>query len=241
LVQIERENYRSALGVVRQTVLLKDGLTRSLDLGGTQRLAGRLLQNGMPLRNVLVRLSQPDESSSPFVAFARTNGEGAFEFRNVPPGNWLLAYQLQNGNRRWNNVRSFDIEGDFTTLGEVDHRPIKVLVRCEPFELTRPPGGNVEFMVVLRSMAAAGGATPSVTSLPKNAGDPYVFENVPSGRYEVIGAYGYAGGMVSDRMTPPSPRMEIDVTTDRAEQQVVLTFPVGRGSIRGQLNEADDS
>jgi hypothetical protein len=237
LVKIEVENLRGALGTARQTVLLNDGQTRTIDLGGGQSLGGRLLFRGIPAANVRVRLSLGGESTSPFVAFALTNGDGAFTFWNVPPGKWEFAFETSDGRPRWNSVTHFNMNPSVSSLGDIDHRPVKVLVHCEPFELARPTIPNLDFRVFLRNMAKENRTAITLTSLPRNARDPFVFENVPPGQYEVIGEYSFRGG--SPDVWPPSPRTEIKVTPDSAEQQVTLTFPQGTASVRGRMSPAE--
>jgi hypothetical protein len=236
-VKVERENLRDTLGTARQTVMLKAGQTRTVDLGGGQLLTGRLMNSGVPAANVRVRLSLSDQGLSSFVAFAVTTSDGAFEFWNVPPGKWELSLENPDRIHQWHFVKTVEVNASVTSVGNIDHRPVKVLVRCEPSELTRPNTPNLDFRVILINKAAVNRTAISVKSLPRNIGDPYVFDNVPPGQYEVIGTYEFRGG--TPDVWPLSPRTEIEVTADRAEHQATLAFPQGTASIHGRLNESE--
>jgi protocatechuate 3,4-dioxygenase beta subunit len=221
LCSVSRSDEWSEYAVVRQSILPADGKTQTLDLGGPTRLRGRLLVNGKPLEHAALSLSGDSPSSTLFRARARTNKDGTFTFRGMPPGGRTLYYTKSANQLRWIRVRQLKLTANGEDLGDIEAVAVKLIVRYGPLDEKNAEEMHVtleEYDPIWARGNQAG------TLLPRaNPTDPFVIDGVPPGKYELI-------------CTPPnhfSVRKVIEVTASDPEQTFNLGHLQGSASLSG--------
>ena len=128
---VEHDYRRPLLGVVRRGVLVKNGQTRTIDLGGVPVISGRLVVNGEPLVGARMLLSGADRHFSVFSAFGYTQADGSFTFRGVPPGVRHIYYDLGGTRSSFVTARTLRIADRDIDLGVVSVTTGTVTVQLE--------------------------------------------------------------------------------------------------------------
>jgi hypothetical protein len=193
-------------GEDQQAILLESGQKATLDPGGEPTIAGQLLVNGAPLGSAWLAFR-----SGVFRAFTRTSDDGSFVFRGIPPGRRTLVYL--SGERRKGSVRvgTFTTTNTSTALGKIDLCVGRVTVK-----LIRPRSIlPEEAFVGLTAFDADSmdGFSDTGRRVRRTGGDdPYVFENVPAGRYRVNALYCQDRHYTEEvEVTPENPAPTVDV------------------------------
>ena len=93
-------------------MLPQDGRTLQVNFGGLPVLDGQLVINGQPLADVKVMLADPmSRHSSPFLCYARTDGQGLFRFVGVQPGRYATYYEMPDKRNEWAKVSVVETTG----------------------------------------------------------------------------------------------------------------------------------
>jgi hypothetical protein len=228
---ISRSSREVVPGVVRQAILPKDGRTRTLNLGGGPRITGRLLIDGKPLANGSLEIAGPSPYGEAFLAYANTDENGAFTFLGVLPGRRRLYFGRQNQQRReWTEVKRFDVADADLDLGTTGLNCAEVSVKVVDAKGAQPDGLRVSLMRDTSGLSAGG---PALTATSRqNPDDPFVFDCVPPGNYEV-GVYRSS----SSNKIYPVMRHRIEVKPGQGEAPVTLHMPAGTASLQGRVGD----
>ncbi len=225
LVYIIRHDGWTAHGVIRQAVRPTAGKTLRVDFGGFKKVTGRLLVNGKPVANTRVLLAD-EPNGGIFEAAATTDDAGNFVFRGVPPGERTLYYSTGAANRqRTLPVKPLVIQTSNDALGTIDLATATLRVQLSGGE----ENGRRE-NVFLRPYDPVSfyRGVPRYPERPQSKSDPFVFENVPAGKYWLcLGRFDKVGL-----------RQAIEITALK-EQSVTLEVPKGTASIHGTLKPSD--
>jgi hypothetical protein len=235
LCYVSRSDVWNSWGVVRQTILPKNGTTYTLDFGGTNKVTGRLVINSEPFANQRVQLTGENPNFGIFKAYAQTGDDGEFTFWSPPPGKWTLYYAIPGRRSDWARARDVEITSGPLDLGKVEYTSVKLVVHVAPSDKEQP--GDVMVSLQEYDPIWPYGNRAGAPSPPTSAGEPFVFDNVPPGTYELMtyqSAATYQPGQPSRLQT----RDVVEVTADQAVQEVTIQMPRGTASIRGRIDEA---
>lgn len=182
-VFINRSDRWTGQGVVRQTVLPKQNDTRIVDFGGSSPVKGRILVNGRPLANTRLQLGGDNPHFGAFQMYGMTDANGAFTFRGPTPGRWRLYHMLESRRQEWAKVADVEVTGTDLDLGTIDRKTGKVQVRLEVKDASQLEGVRVS----LREYKPGQnwGNQVGVLKSRQNVNEPFVFEQVPPGEYDV--------------------------------------------------------
>jgi Carboxypeptidase regulatory-like domain len=176
LIYISRGNQWSSLGVVRLAVLPAAGKTTRVDFGGIKKVTGRLVVSRTPLANTKVMLSD-EYRQGEMMAYAMTDAEGNFAFRGIPPGERYLYYSVGVQPREhWVRVKPLRIETSNDPFGTIEVVTATLLVHGP--EADPNPNATERVSVWLSGH-------PSSAAPRQNKNDPFVFRDLPLGKYEV--------------------------------------------------------
>ena len=228
LVQITCGDESRDSGVVRQTVLPRNGKTLTVMFGGTQELTGILKLNGKPLSETPVLLGEGTNSSADCMrALARTDSTGRFTFYGPPPGIWTLSYEAAKGRRSsWQTMTKVEVGTEPADLGEVDLCTGSLTVTCSPEDPSRV--GKIRCYLRTYARDSQSGR-PIGTQRPwVKPTDPFVFDNVTTGDLEVV-CY---------QNEYPAIRHRITVRPDSMNQTIDVPIPSGSASVSGVMNQA---
>ncbi len=220
---VKREDPWRSFGVVRQAILTTNGKSQTLDLGGTTTLTGRLIVNGAPLANGRVQLSDDNPNFGIFKAFARTDEQGAFAFFGPAAGKHTLYAATSALGDSWVRVKDFTVTAKVGDLGTIETVNVRLTIRIQ----SAAPNAADGLQVTLEEYNAVWPFGNRVgTLLPRqNAHDPFVFEQVPLGKYE----------LVCYRPNQFTVRKIVELKSSEAEQAVMLDLPTGTASLHGKL------
>jgi hypothetical protein len=230
LCYVSRSDFWNSWGVVRQTILPKNGATRTLDFGGTDKLTGRLVVNGEPLSSGRVQLTGENPTFGIFKAYAQTREDGGFTFWSPPPGKWTLYYALPGRRSDWARVRDVEITSGPRDVGTIEHSPVKLLVTCEP-------ASDVQVSLQEYDPIWTHGNRVGAPSPPTGSDEPFVFDNVPHGKYELT-VYHAAATYQPNQPSRMQVRQVVEVTAGPAIQETTIQLPQGSASISGRIDEA---
>jgi hypothetical protein len=226
LVFIHRADEWDALGVVRQTVLPANGKRRTVDFGGSSKISGQLFVNGRPLSNQKVLMSGVNPNFGIMKAFAKTDTNGAFTFLGIPFGNRYLYYTDGGQFFNWHRVRELRIDSVARNFGRIEHHVGKVTVILPP--VAGAPRSTV--WATLEDATAGPFRGQFVTyAAPRSEKDaPYLFENIPNGKYTVIATLGEALQV----------RKIVETTPEKRDLTVSVELPKGTASLHGTLDRS---
>jgi hypothetical protein len=219
----KREDPWRSFGVVRHAVLTTNGKTQTLDLGGTTKLTGRLIVNGAPLANAKVQLSDDNPTFGIFKAFARTDERGAFAFFGPAVGKHTLYRAKSAQGDSWSRVKDITVTSKGGDLGTIDAVDMRLAVQIQSGVPNLTDGLQVTFEEY-NSIWPFGNSVGNLLPRQK-AHDPFVFEQVPLGKYE----------LVCTRPNQFSVRKIVELKSPEAGQAVTLDLPTGTASLHGKL------
>ncbi len=226
LCYVHRANEWEGLGVVRHAIMPKNGKTSQLNFGGESRINGRLTVNGKPLTKARILLSGDSPSFGTFKSYAMTGEDGTFTFLGTPPGQRTLYYAIPGRRNDWSEVKTFGVTEADTDLGTVDCSTARISLTIEPNSEDIVAGMRVmlqEYDPKWIRSKQVGGLSPRLKPT-----DPFVIENVPPGKYELV-TYkeGYFGV-----------RKVIEMKPGEKEKSVVLRIPQGTASLSGTIDKS---
>jgi hypothetical protein len=235
LCYVSRSDVWSSWGVVRQTILPKNATAHTLDFGGTNKVIGRLVVNKEPFANQRVQLAGENPNFGIFKAHAQTGDDGEFTFWSPPPGKWTLYYAIPGRRSDWARVRDVEITSGPLDLGTIEYKSVKLLVHVAPSDKEQP--GDVLVSLQEYDPIWPYGNQVGAQSPPTGPGEPFVFDNVPPGTYELT-TYQSAATYQPGQPGRVQMREVVKVTADQAIQETTIQLPQGTASIRGRMDEA---
>jgi len=225
VVYLHRVQEWETLGVVRQAVLPANGKVRTVDFGGSSKVAGRLFVNGKPLVHTRLLLAGEVPHSGLMRAYTMTDAEGSFVFLGIPFGERFLYYPATDRANQWVRVRALRIDSTARNFGRIDHAVGKLTVNWKgPTDL----GKNV-LSVSLAYETSGPLKRQNAGLLAPRPGkdDPYVFENVAAGKYSLT-------ARVNGRF---SVRRIVELAPGQLDQTLTLDLPTGKAVIRGTIEK----
>lgn len=227
-----RQDPDKQLGIVRTSILPKNGKTSRLDFGGQWYATGRLLQDGRPMTNIKLMVQGNIAGyETAFTAYALTDTEGRFAFWGIPSGQRYVYWSIPGLRswEQWSEIGRFGFEsgididmGDFN----LDLAEIVVEITAE-----NPDESLNQLDVYIQRYdekvfygSKAGQLLPRV-----EPNDPYVFHNVAPGIYEVI----------ARRSGYPTIHKVFEIEQDQKKSNVDLWIPAGFASLSGKIVSTD--
>lgn len=223
LCYVIRSDEWNSNGVVRQAILPENGKTSTLNLGGRPELTGRLKVNGVPLSNTRLLLAGENPNFGIFRAYTITDSHGAFQFYGAGPAERTLYYAAAGQENEWVRVDSFQLLTKDQDLGTIEQEIGKLTVKCTP-EATE----NLRLTLQTYNPVWTFGLETGILAPRPNNNDPYVFNLVPPGEYE----------LVAQRPGYPAVRKKISITPERLNASVTLPLPAGLSTLQGKLDES---
>ncbi len=190
--------------------------------------------NGKPVANTRVVLAdQPNNGI--FESAATTDDAGNFVFRGIPPGEWTLYYNTGAGRRQQQSpVKSLVVQTSNDAFGTIDLTTVTLRVqvsgRNDKPQSGRDDNAQRESLVlwpynpVWFYHGSSRNAEP-----PQNKNDPFVFRDVPVGKYR----------LAFYRSPNLGVRREIEIAGQK-DQSVTLEVPKGTASIQGTLKQSGE-
>ena len=210
-------------GVLRHAVQTTNGNTQTLDLGGTTELTGRLIVNGAPLAGAKVQLAAGNPLWGTFSAIGRTDAKGAFVFWGPPAGRHTLYFATPEESTTWVRAKELTVTPRGGTVGDVQCAVARLTVRVEPAAEGEVEGTTVSLGERMPNLLIGFAAGKTIER--QNRSDPFVFEQVPSGEYQVS----------CHRPNQFSVNQVIEITSGE-ERSVVLGLPHGSGALSGKID-----
>jgi hypothetical protein len=225
LCHVVREDPWEAWGVVRHAVLPENGVTHTLDLGGDNAVTGQLLINGTPLAHTRIQLGGDSSNFGVFKAYAQTDGEGQFAFWGPAPGRRTLYYAAPNTRNEWIKVRDVTIMPDDSELGSIDLRTATLTVHVR---MLSDAIDAARVSLIQYDATWAHGDQAGVLALRTAVDDPWVFEQVPVGAYELL----------CGRPDNVTLRQRIDLGPDEPTPAVTVEWPPSGAALHGTVDVA---
>lgn len=234
----------NTLGTSVTSIIPSSDEIRRLDFGGPGRATGRLIEDGRPLARakVVLRGSRAPWETT-FEASYVTDSNGRFTFRGVPAGKRHLYYELEDvhGDAKWMSlgIRDFQSGAD-TDLGDFEITPGVVTVRIETERPDEPLGSlNValqEFQQGLHWGRRVGQLLPR-----REPNDPYVFDKLAPGTYQVIVSRNVhpATTTVAKQPVYPEVRRVFELAKGRRDLELNVMIPAGSASLAGKVISGD--
>lgn len=212
------------VGVVRQAILPVDGETHRLDFGGPRAMQGMLQVDGAPLADARVQLGGESPHFGVFIAFARTDSEGRFTFRGIPPGKRVFHYVAPGTRDEWLRAETVEITRQTTDLGTIDSNTATVTVKITGLPAELADGVRVS-MQQYDDVWTQGNSIG--VHAPRRGMSPHIISSIPPGSYEVL----------ASREDHVSLRQRVDVREGQSTVTVELAWPAGRAKLRGNLDD----
>jgi hypothetical protein len=183
LCLVQRQNADRSLGVTRRGVYPQEGLTVTLDFGGTPTVKGRIMLHGQVLAHERVLLCDASEpKSSIFQCYDITDSDGSFTFSGVPIGTYAVYYQVPNEWGQWMKVKTIETTGVSLDTGVIPEPPASVTLTVTTAASVTPASWNV----YLRELQGAGTQAVGEVKTLSQPQETLVFDDVLPGRYEVV-------------------------------------------------------
>ncbi len=218
-MHISRANYWDKTGVLKQKVMVTDGKTLRVDLGGKTVVSGTIFNAGKPLANCRLQLTGTDSVFDAMKYLTTTDASGAFTLHGAPRGNWRLYRELEGSRSDWAPILAVDITNQNQDLGRIDLVIGTLTVNCRYSDGESVKAGTRAGIREYSTLSYFGRdvGTPSART---SDSEPFVFNGVSSGTYEL---YCYDNGVNHVK------RIELDESNINGEVDFVL--PRGDSSL----------
>lgn len=225
-LRLRSENLRR--GVVRRSILVENKGNYPFNLGGNNRLSGRLIMNGHPYAQQKLVLTDNSPLFGRMCTIVHTDEEGDFEVWGVPPGRWMLSHRLAGKEFNWGRLREVEIPavGD-VDLGEINHATGSVTVQCDPALVDRLKDYRLTLRIphsvsstIERSMEWQGTDVPN----------PIRYDEVPLGDYELW--------CTPLKLISTTSRARVSVTSTIPNPVLNLRLPIGTAQLSGRIEPA---
>jgi beta-lactamase regulating signal transducer with metallopeptidase domain len=220
---VQRDDPWKSLGTVRHAILTANGKTQILDFGGTSKLTGRIIVNGIPLAKARIQLSGENPNFGIYKAYARSDESGAFTFWGTPPGERTLYFTTSSQAESWVRAKNVELKPGNTDLGDIICASAKLSVQLEAAVGAATEGGQIQLQEFNPKWAF--GNTAGKLRDRVNRDDPYVFDQVPPGKYE----------LVYYRPNQFAIRQSLDIAPTSREESVTISVPSGTAVLGGKL------
>ncbi len=224
LSYVMRANQWRSLGVVRRTVVPRNGRVTRLDFGGTPIVSGAVVVDGIPL--VETKLVLGSASSAHFGALkccTVTDGLGVFAFGGVAPGTHAIYYEKPGGRNEWLKIVTVRVAHENIDLGVIAAGEAGLFITFDP------PSPHADWKIgsILLSEGRNVPGTPvGFGKAPSQEGDPWVINNVEPGTYMVT-------VVRQDRVQW---RKEIELEAGRRQWHISLEIPKASAKITGRIH-----
>lgn len=226
LVYVHREQEWESMGVVRQAVLPSTRRPATVDFGGSAKVTGQLLINGVPAANKKVLLSGNNAYFAVMKAYAMTDAEGRFVFRGIPAGERDLFVAGPDRIDDWIRIQPLQIIASGNDFGTINHAAVTLTVHWKSGDNSVPDDANVALRYydpVFFGLQDAG------TGIPRRGQHgPFVFQNLGIGKYALTS---YRNGQLGVREV-------VEITGAQPEQSITLDSPTGTATLRGSVDMA---
>jgi beta-lactamase regulating signal transducer with metallopeptidase domain/uncharacterized GH25 family protein len=220
---VQRDDPWKTWGTVRHAIQTANGKTQTLDFGGNSKLTGRLIVNGSPIANARVQLSGENPNFGIYKAFAKSDQNGTFTFWGTPPGERTLYFTTSPQSDSWVRIRDVEAPVGDAELGDIQCSFARLTVRVEAAVGTTTDGAQMQLQEFNpRWFFRNSVGRPLAHSNPE---DPYVFEQVPPGKYE----------LVYYRPSQFAVRQSVEIALTSGEESVTLKVPPASASLSGKL------
>lgn len=226
---VARVKERESTGVVRQTIHPQNRQQVTLDFGGAAEVKGQLFVNGSALGGAQLVLADESPHFGTLRAATTAAADGSFVFRGIAPGIRTLHYFLDAQRQQAVRAGEFKIAAAGNALGKIDLHTGRISVR-----VVKPTSLNTENLFVILSdydphrLHRVGNAGRPVP--PASSDGAWVFENVPTGRYEVTAVYGSLMARTQ----------EVELTQTRLEQSVSIRLALGTARLKARVVKPRD-
>jgi len=225
-----RQDPDKQLGIVRTSILPKNGRTLQLDFGGQWYATGRLLQDGKPMANIKVMIrGNTAGHETAFTAYALTDAEGRFTFWGIPSGR-RYVYWLIPGLRsweQWSEIGRFDFEsGIDIDMGDFNLDLSEVVIKVA----AENPDESLNQLDIQRyDDKMFYGRRVGQLSPRTDPNGPYIFLNVAPGIYETVGR----------RSGYPTIHKVFEIRQGQKQFDVDLWIPDGSATLSGKVIPSD--
>ncbi len=220
----------NGIGVVRRAILPQKEKRITVHFGGPEKLTGTIKVNGNPLADTRILLAGKSSFSTITKAFAKTDTNGNFTFFGAPPGIWTLYHD--SGNQRssdWIPIRDIEVEASASMdLGEMNYRSGSLTINCVPADPAALAGLRLSLSEY--DPVWAFGQSVGVLRPRKAPSEPFVFDQVPSGDFELV-CRGQ-GSLVT--------RQRLQVSAAKLPQTIDFALPQGSGTLDGSVPIPDE-
>jgi len=172
------------LGVVRQTILPRNGRLIRLDFGGMPIVSGIATVDGDPLTKTRLLLGP---TSSPHFGHFRcntvTDEHGAFAFGGAAPGTHAIYYEGPDKRGDWIRIATVSVAETNVNLGVIGGKVPELSVTFHG-SATGPKWGIQQLFL---GQDSQGWPSPlALAKSPVSEGGPWVVKNVEPGRYALV-------------------------------------------------------
>ena len=174
-------------------------------------------------QTVRVQLSGDNPNFGIFKAFARSNQNGAFTFWGAPPGQRTLYYTASPQSNDWVRAKSLKVTAASSDLGAIDCVSGNITVQLDPQAASTADGLRLELQE-FNTRWPFGNTVGKLLDRP-NREDPYVFDQVPPGKYE----------LVCYRPKLFTVRQIVELAPTSRQETVTMKLPQGTASLSGKL------
>lgn len=222
LYYAKRANEWRSLGVVRRTVVPRNGKVTRLDFGGTPLVSGALFIDGAPGAGRRLLLSSPKSSySRMFQCYTKTDEQGAFVFQGVVPGRHAIYYEHPEKRNEWFKTRTIVVASADLDLGIVDDSVPRLLVTLK--HAAAGPDGKISRMFLSENGKMFAPLAQAET--PSHEGKPWIIHNAEPGKYMLV--------VVREDQVHWG--KQIELAPGRSEWQVSLDIPNMASRLSGRV------
>jgi RNA polymerase sigma factor (sigma-70 family) len=223
LCYVRRADEWRALGVVRRTVVPRNGEVVRLDFGGTPVVSGVMMVGSAPLAGSRVLLGSPDSPYlRTFQCRVKTDPQGAFVFPGVAPGNYAVYYECPEKENEWLKGKEITVGTADLSVGVITARASRLFVTVNA--PVGGPGWDIEHMYLSESGKTIAALLGQVVHPPKED-KPWVIDNVAPGTY----------ALTLVRPDQVQWRKEITLEAERDSWEITVDVPEATACVAGHL------
>jgi protocatechuate 3,4-dioxygenase beta subunit len=227
LCYVRRADEWRTLGVVRRTVVPRNGEVVRLDFGGTPVVSGVMMVGGAPLAGGRVLLGSPDSPYlKTFQCRAKTGPQGTFVFPGVAPGNYAVYYECPEKENEWLQGKEITVGTADLSVGVIAAEASRLLVT-----VNAPVGGrgwDIEHMYLSESGKTIAAPLGQVVHPPED-GKPWVIDNAAPGTY----------ALTLVRPDQVQWRKEITLEPERDSWEITVDVPPATACVSGHIAGQD--
>jgi hypothetical protein len=147
-----------------------------------------------------------------------------------------LYYLIPGQRNEWARIRDVELTGGPMDLGVIEVPSTKLIVNCQGLPTEAMGKLNVSLQEY-NPIWPFGNSVGALAPLTK-PGDPFVFNFVPPGKYEITAMSGQNNDQPASRFNF---RQVVEIAASRPEHVVTFQIPTGTAVLRGRFESADES